>query len=264
MPDLRTLQAAAVEVARLAGAELVARFKGVRRIEYKHDIDLVTDADTAAEQCIVEYLDRRFPGHALLAEERGRREGSAPFRWIVDPLDGTTNYAHRVPHFCVSVAVEDGEGLAAGAVFDPVRDELFEAGRGLGAFLNGERIHVSAEAQLGRALLSTGFPYGVRDEPERPIRLFDAFLRRAQGIRRAGSAALDMSYVAAGRYDGFFEVSLKPWDVAAGALLVREAGGRVTGLDGGPLGDIVVDVLCTNGVLHGPMEDIVRATLASS
>ena len=260
-PDSRTLQAAAAEVARLAGAELIARLKTTRKVEFKHDIDLVTDADTASEQRIVDFIERRFPGHGILAEERGAQPGKSEYLWIVDPLDGTTNYAHRVPHFCVSIAVEDRQGLLAAAVYDPVRGELFEASRGRGAWLDGEQLKVSGEARLGRALLGTGFPYSVWDKPFRPLKLFDAFIRKAQGIRRAGSAALDLSYVAAGRYDGFFEVSLKPWDIAAGTLLVREAGGTVTDLLGGALDYSVGDVMATNGALHEQMVGVSRAAL---
>ena len=262
--DPQTLQAAAAEVARLAGAELVARFKLARTVEFKHETDLVTDADTAAEQRIVDFLGQRFPGHGILAEERGACAGQGEYTWIVDPLDGTTNYAHRVPHFCVSVAVQDREGIAAAAVFDPVRGELFEAGRGRGAWLGEERLRVSREARVGRALLGTGFPYSVWDRPDRPLKLFDTFVRRAQGIRRAGSAALDMSYVAAGRYDGFFEFSLKPWDIAAGTLLVREAGGTVTDLVGAPLDFAVCDVMSSNGALHEELVRLSREALGGS
>ncbi|MBI5548399.1 MAG: inositol monophosphatase [Deltaproteobacteria bacterium] len=263
MPDLRALQSAASEAARLAGAELLARWTGVRTVEFKHETDLVTDADTAAEQRIVDFLGQRFPGHAILAEERGSQAGESEHRWIIDPLDGTTNYAHRVPHFCVSIAVEDSQGVAAAAVFDPVRDELFTATRGEGAFLNGEQMHVSSEASLRRSLLATGFPYNLWDQPDRPLKLFDTFIRKAQGIRRAGSAALDLSYVASGRYDGFFEFCLKPWDVAAGSLLVREAGGTVSDPQGAPLDFAVCDVMATNGALHEEMTCLSRKALTS-
>jgi myo-inositol-1(or 4)-monophosphatase len=263
--DIATLQAAAVEVARLAGAELVARFKRPRTIDFKQETDLVTDADLAAERRIVDFIERRFPGHEILAEERGGHRGptSAAHRWIVDPLDGTTNYAHGMPHFSVSIAVEDEQGLAAGAVFDPLRGELFEAGRGRGALLDGAPIRVSGEGTLVRALLATGFPYDVAERAQRPLRLLAAFLPRAQGIRRAGSAALDLSYVAAGRYDGYFEGTLKPWDLAAGMLLVKEAGGTVTDLAGAPADLFAGDVLATNGALHAEMARLCREALAA-
>jgi myo-inositol-1(or 4)-monophosphatase len=257
----RALRAAAVRVARLAGAELVSRFRRRRRVRFKHDIDLVTDADTASEALVVAFLREHFPTHAILAEERGRQAGRAPYRWLVDPLDGTTNYAHRAPHFSVSIAVEDAQGLVAGAVFDPLRDELFEAGRAQGAFLNGRGLHASTERDLKRALLATGFPYDVWQSPARPLSLFGAFIRKAQGLRRAGSAALDLCWVAAGRYDGFFEVELMPWDIAAGTLLVREAGGTVTDLVGRPLDLAVGDILATNGALHREMARTCRRAL---
>jgi len=250
--DVSELQAAAVEAARLGGAELRARWGTARRIEHKSAIDLVTDADKASEERILGYLSRRFPDHAVLAEEQGAREGRAPWRWLVDPLDGTTNYAHRMPHFCTSVAVEDAQGLVAGAVYDPMREELFEAGRGGGTLLNGQPVHVSTEKRLSHCLFATGFPYWVREHPDVPIALLKAFLVEGQGIRRAGSAALDLAWVACGRCDGFFEAHLQPWDWAAGALLVREAGGTATGLWGGAIGTSGA-VLASNGHVHEEM-----------
>jgi len=257
--EVTTLREAACEAARLAGESLRERFCRTREIELKGGLDLVTDADRAAEELILGYLARRFPRHAVLAEERGALAGQAQYRWLVDPLDGTTNYAHRVPHFCVSIAVEDERGLAASAVYDPVRDELFDAGRGQGATLNGEPLRVTGEDRLRCALLGTGFPYSVWDRPDLPLRLFDSFIRRARGLRRMGSAALDLCYVAAGRYDGFFEVDLEPWDLAAGVLLVREAGGAATGLDGGPFELSAGNVIASNGHLQQAMVEIVRA-----
>jgi myo-inositol-1(or 4)-monophosphatase len=228
--ELRDLCA---EAARLGGAVLRERFGRRRTIEYKGGIDLVTDADKASEAALLELLARRCPGAAVLAEESGAvgREGGR-LRFVVDPLDGTTNYAHGLPHFAVNVAVEDEHGLAAGATYDPLREELFLAARGAGATLSGERIAVSQEADLGRALLCTGFPYDVHDDPEPPLRLFGAYMRRARAIRRMGAAALDLAYVACGRFDGFWEMKLKPWDLGPGILLVREAGGLVADYDG--------------------------------
>jgi myo-inositol-1(or 4)-monophosphatase len=252
------LLGAATEAARLAGAELKRRFDLERTVHEKggRRIDLVTDADTASEAVLVEFLTRRFPDHGLLAEESGQ-VATGGHTWLVDPLDGTTNYAHHVPHWCVTLAVEgpvDGETvLLAGVVFDPLRDELFAAARGQGATLNGQRLATSTAATLDRALLSTGFPYDVHQRPEAPVGLFNRFIRRAQGIRRFGSAALDLAFVACGRYDGYFEFGLKPWDIAAGALLVQEAGGVVTRIDGAPLDVRVGDLLAAGPVLHGPL-----------
>jgi len=242
-PPIPELLNAAVEGARHAGRILAERFGRTRTIEFKsNSSDMVTDADKAAEAALLEFLRHRFPDHAVLAEESGLKKGSE-FRWIVDPLDGTTNYAHRVPHFCVSVGVEGPDGLLAGAIYDPLRDEMFSAGRGLGATLNGERLVASGVTSLSQSVLCTGFPYDVSARPEAPLGLFNRLIPQAQAVRRMGSAALDLAYVAAGRFDGYFEFGLKPWDLAAGALLVWEAGGRMTQVDGQPLNLMCGDVL---------------------
>lgn len=242
------LRLEAESLAQLAAQVLRERFDQVRTIEFKggRRSDLVTDADRAAEQVVISRLQERFPEHGLLAEESGAvSEGE--LRWVFDPLDGTTNYAHGVPHFCVSLAVEgpwgDGRRVLAAAIVDPLRDELFSAARGEGATLNGRPIRTSTEASLERALLCTGFPYDVQTRPEVPLGLFERLVRKARGMRRMGSAALDLAWVAAGRFDGFFEFGLKPWDVAAGALLIEEAGGTLARIDGAPwtlpFGDVV-------------------------
>lgn len=233
--SVAALRKTAEEAALRAGAVLAERFEQKRTIEFKGGIDLVTDADKAAEAVLIAFLREQHPYHAVLAEESGASAGSAAFRWVVDPLDGTTNYAHGVPHFSVSVAVEGPQGLLAGAVYDPLRRELYSAGRGEGATLNGKRLQVTQVASLSQALLASGFPYDVREKPAVPLGLFTHFVRLGQGMRRFGSAALDLAYVAAGRYDAYFETGLKPWDLAAGALLVQEAGGVVTHMDGAAL-----------------------------
>lgn len=242
MSEASDLGSACAEAARRGGAVLRERWGARRTIELKGDIDLVTDADRMSEAALLDFLHRRFPGSAVLAEESGRSgadAATARLRWYVDPLDGTTNYAHGVPHFAVTVAVEDGGGLAAGATYDPLRGELFTAARGEGARLGADLVRVSAAAELSQALLVTGFPYDVHRDAEEPLRIFGACLTRARAIRRFGSAALDLAYVACGRFDGFWEAKLKPWDVAAGILLVREAAGAVADFDGG------------DGMLHG-------------
>ncbi|MBL8919138.1 MAG: inositol monophosphatase [Myxococcaceae bacterium] len=246
--SLEALRETAEQLTRLAGGVLRSRFSQTRTIEFKgaSPTNLVTDADHAAEQVVLAALRDRFPEHGVLAEESGAK-GGAGYRWILDPLDGTTNYAHAVPYFCVSLAVEGpwaGETrVLAGAVFDPMRDELFSAARGQGSSLNGAPIAVSSAPSLSRALLCTGFPYDVQVDPEAPLGLFNRLVRQAQGMRRMGSAALDLAWLACGRFDGFFEFGLKPWDVAAGALLVEEAGGSIACVDGSTwasdLGDIV-------------------------
>lgn len=244
--DVDTLRADAEEAARRAARILAERFEGDRTIEFKGGIDLVTDADKASEAALIEFLKERHPDHAVLAEESGYTPGAGGHRWILDPLDGTTNYAHRVPHFCVSVAVEGPEGLLAGVILDPVRNELFSAAKGRGATRNGKPITVSATRELNRALLCTGFPYDVREKPDAPLGLFNRLMKKAQGIRRMGSAALDLAYVACGRYDGFFEFGLKAWDIAAGALLIQEAGGTCDRIDGAPLDLRIGDIVAVN------------------
>jgi myo-inositol-1(or 4)-monophosphatase len=258
--SLDILLETAVEGARRAGRALDDRFMGPRIIEYKGGIDLVTDADEAAESVLLAWLHQRHPDHAVLAEESGSSKGTG-YRWIVDPLDGTTNYAHRFPHYSVSVAVEGPDGVLAGAVYDPSRDELFAAARGEGATLNGHSLVASAVGELERALLVTGFPYNVQEHPEGPMGLLARFIRKAQGIRRTGSSALDMAYVAAGRFDGYFEFGLKPWDVAAGSLIVAEAGGVVSRIDGAPYDTSVTDILAAGPVLAPALQEECRTFL---
>jgi myo-inositol-1(or 4)-monophosphatase len=252
--EVDELRAACAEAARLGGAVLRARWGQARTIELKGGIDLVTDADRASEAAVLGFLAARFPGAAVLAEESGASgAGAGGLRFYVDPLDGTTNYAHGVPHFAVNVAVADAGGLAAGATLDPLRGELFEAARGRGAALNGEPLRHSARTELRGALLVTGFPYDIHQRYEEPLRLFGAFVRRARAVRRFGSAALDLAYVAAGRFDGFWELRLKPWDIAAGIVIVREAGALVTDLDGGDRMLEGGDVVAAPPALLAPM-----------
>lgn len=239
----------AVLIARRAGAILKERLTQQRTVAAKDGlgVDLVTDADRASEDAILEALSRRFPEHAVLAEERGA-VGRGTMLWLVDPLDGTVNYAHGVPHFSVSMAVEgpgpDGaRQLLASVVVNPLLDEVFAAARGHGATLNGAPLRASAATTLGGALLCTGFPYWLREAPEGPLALFRRLATKTQGVRRMGSAALDLAYLAAGRFDAFFEYGLKPWDTAGGALLVEEAGGVVARLDGGPYEVRAPDIL---------------------
>ncbi len=258
--SLDTLLETAVEGARRAGRVLAERFHEPRTISFKSGIDLVTDADQASEKVLLDWLRQRHPEHAILSEESGASAGST-YRWIIDPLDGTTNYAHQLPHFSVSIAVEGEGGVQAGVVYDPMRDELFSAVRGRGAMLNGQPIRPSAIDRLDRALLCTGFPYDVREHPEGPAGLVVRFLGLAQGIRRLGSAALDLAYVASGRYDGYFEFSLKPWDVAAGALIVSEAGAVVTRIDGAPYDTSVVEVLSAAPGVATALQDECRRFL---
>ena len=249
---------AAIHAAQLGGALLKEKFEQPRTIEHKDGqrVNLVTDADRASEALVLEFLKKQFPDHAVLGEESGISGGSSAYRWYVDPLDGTTNYAHQVPHFCITLAVEgpvEGESepqLLAGVVFDPMLGELFTASRGEGAFRNGAPIRASAAAELRDGLLCTGFPYDLHQRPDAPLGLFNRIVRRAQGIRRMGSAALDLAYVACGRFDGFFEFGLKPWDTAAGALLIAEAGGTVTRIAGDRYDARYPDILAAGSSLH--------------
>ncbi len=257
-PEPRALEAAAAEMARAAGAILRDGYGRAHRPERKGAIDLVTEYDRRSEAVVLAELARRFPSHAVLSEEAGARAGDTRVRWIVDPLDGTTNFAHNYPFFGVSIAAEVDGALAAGAVYDPVRDEMFAAAAGHGATLDGAPLRVSAVTRVVDALLVTGFPYDVREDPERYLRPFRAFLLTAQGIRRDGSAALNLCYTACGRFDGFWERGLAAWDAAAGVLIVREAGGRVTRFDGAPVELDGREFLATNGVLHDEMMAILE------
>ena len=229
------------------------------RIDKKGAIDLVTEVDLACERMCREVIAERFPDHGILAEELGGPGEGATHRWVFDPLDGTTNYAHGLPIFCASLALEIDGRAAVAAIYDPSRQELFTAERGTGAFLNGAAVRPSGTSALLDALLVTGFPYDIHRRTDEMIRLFAAFLGTARAVRRLGSAALDLCYVAAGRFDGFWEQYLKPWDVAAGALIVEEAGGRVTGMDGEPFDPAAGHLIASNGPVHDAIEAVVRS-----
>ncbi len=260
MAETEELMAACAEAALRGGAVLRERWGQARTVELKGGIDLVTDADRASEATLLEFLRARFPGAAVLAEESGASgAGAGGLRFYVDPLDGTTNYAHGVPHFAVNVAVADAGGLAAGATYDPLRDELFTGARGAGAFLGKDRIRHSGRAVLGGSLLVTGFPYDVHERYEYPLALFGAFIRQARAVRRFGSAALDLAYVAAGRFDGFWEIALQPWDVAAGIVIAREAGAAVTDLHGGERMLETGDIVSAAPALLAPMLAVIAS-----
>ena len=220
-------------LARSAGAILRDGYNQEHDIQYKGVIDLVTEADHASEAFLLGEIGKRFSGGNILAEESGEIKGSNEDVWYIDPLDGTVNYAHHVPIFSVSIAFASRRTLMLGAVYDPMRDEMFCAERGKGATLNGEKIHISRTKELQKSLLVTGFPYDTWNSPRDNFEYFVKLAKLTQGVRRLGSAALDGCYVAAGRFDGFWELSLKPWDVAAAALIAEEAGGRITAMDGG-------------------------------
>jgi myo-inositol-1(or 4)-monophosphatase len=252
--------ATASEIVLKAGEIQIARRSSGFRVEKKGEIDLVTEVDLECERMCRAILTERFPDHDILAEELGASSvANTPsrFRWVFDPLDGTTNYAHGLPIFCSSLALEIDRRAEAGAVYDPTRRELFTAERGLGARLNGTPLRVSSTPDLLDALLVTGFPYDVHQKSGDLVALFGEFLGRARAVRRLGSAAIDLCYVAAGRLDGFWEQYLKPWDVSAGALIVEEAGGVMTGMDGAPFNPMAGHLIASNGRIHDQMLGVI-------
>jgi myo-inositol-1(or 4)-monophosphatase len=259
-PDPVFLATAAEIVLRAGDIQLSRRESGFR-VDKKGTIDLVTEVDVECERMCRAVIAERFPTHDVLAEELSSgpaERSSSTHRWVFDPIDGTTNYAHGLPIFCSSLALEiDGRPEAA-AIYDPTRRELFTAERGEGAYLNGSRLRVSATSELIDALLVTGFPYDVHQQTADLVGLFGAFLGQARAVRRLGSAALDLCYVAAGRFDAFWEQHLKPWDVAGGALVVAEAGGRITGMDGSPFDAVAAHLVASNGQVHDALLNVIR------
>ena len=249
----------AIEVARAAGDLLRREVDRPRHIDFKGSpTNLVTEMDARAEALIVDGLLTTFPADAILAEERGAQAGRSGRRWIIDPVDGTTNYAHALPAYAVSIALERAGRVELGVIYDPSHDELYVAARGGGAFCNERRLAVSTTDTLDASLLTTGFPYDIRVNPDNNLKEYAVFATRSRAVRRFGSAVLDLAWVASGRYDGFWELRLGPWDVAAGGLLVQEAGGRLTSITGGPLDLDTPTVLASNGRIHDAMLAILR------
>ena len=244
-----------IEIAREAGALLAAYFDRRVAFELKGEFDLVTEADRASEKLVVERLRSHFPDHAIVAEEVGGQSGSSDYRWYVDPLDGTTNFAHGFPMFNITLALERAGELIAGVIYDPVRGELFTAERGAGAYLNGVRIHVSRTARVQDALVATGFPSRKRHLNVN-VHFYYQLAMMSHGVRRAGSAALDLAYVACGRLDAFWEFGLNPWDMAAGILIVSEAGGACSDMKGGPVNVRGPHLLADNAAIHAGMVDL--------
>jgi myo-inositol-1(or 4)-monophosphatase len=256
-PESRYL-ATAVAACRAAGRIQRAAFGKAHAIQHKGEIDLVTRIDRRSEAAILGVIGRAFPAHGVLAEEGGSSTGDGEHLWVVDPLDGTTNYSRGFPFFCVSVGLARAGRVVVGAVYQPLLDELFTAVRGRGAFLNGKRLQVSGQARLDQAFLATGFPYDIRRSRRNNLDNFARFATRCLAVRRAGAAALDLAYVAAGRFDGFWELKLRPWDIAAGSLLIEEAGGRITGMGGNAWRLQVRDVVASNGLIHGEVLAVLR------
>jgi myo-inositol-1(or 4)-monophosphatase len=247
----------AISVAKEAGALLRDRLNTNFQISHKGEINLVTEVDLASEALIRDRIATQYPRHQILAEEGGLAESSSQYRWIIDPLDGTTNYAHGYPIFCVSIGLEyQGEAII-GVVYDPMRDELFSAERGSGAWLNNRKIQVSSTKELLKSLLSTGFPYDIKSSNLTNLDHWTNFAMNAQALRRDGAAALDLCYVACGRFDGFWELNLSPWDMAAGGLIVTEAGGRVSDFTGGQFSPYHPEIIASNGLIHDSMIDII-------
>lgn len=253
---LTTIREAAIE----AGKILMDYLGNVHQIEVKNhqQFNLVTEADKAAEKAIVEWIRHRFPDHSILAEEGGAIDADSDCRWIIDPLDGTTNFAHAFPIFSVSIALEKAGEVVAGVVYNPALNEFFHTEKGTGAYLNDKRIHVSSTTNMERGLLVTGFPYNVRENPDLCVERLNAFLYAAHGIRRLGSAAIDCAYVACGRFDGYWEIWLQPWDVAAGALMIREAGGVTTNFRGDTHSIYNRQFLGSNGLIHEHMIAVLK------
>lgn len=247
------------QVTEWAGKVLLTYFRGDLQVDRKDlaegGIDIVTNADRASEDIIMGSIGREFPGHDILTEETTTERQGSRWLWVVDPLDGTVNFAHGYPHFCISIALMDGEELFAGMIYDPLKNERFCTVQGRGAFLNGNRIRVSKADRLDVSVTATGFPYDRAYSSENNVTEFSRVVTKVQGMRRGGSAALDLAYVACGRLDGFWELKLKPWDQAAGMLLVQEAGGRVSDREGGAADIYTKSVVATNGLIHDALTD---------
>lgn len=248
----------AIAAAKTTGLLLKKNIDKAHHIEFKGAIDIVTEMDTKAENLIIKTINDKFPKHGILTEESDEQKSDSEYRWIIDPLDGTTNYSHGFPVFCVSIAFEKNGEIILGVVYNPMLNELFTAEKGKGAYLNNKKVKVSDIKELTKSLLATGFPYDVRTSEQNNIANFANFAVKAQAIRRAGSAALDMCYIACGRFDGFWELKLKPWDTAAAMLIINEAGGMVTDFKGKPFSFYSGETLASNGLIHAEMINILQ------
>ena len=255
---MRELKNFAMNMAREAGNLLKEKFNSKHEIHYKGEINLVTEADKMSEDLIIAALSSNFPDHGILSEESPAQNSQSMLRWIIDPLDGTTNYAHGYPVFCVSIALENKGVIVLGVIYDPLREDMFVAEGGKGAYLNGKKLKVSPTATLSRSLLATGFPYDIRLSKDNNLNYFNLMAVEAQAIRRAGAAALDLAYLACGRFDGFWELKLMPWDMAAGCLMVEESGGVISDMFGGKWDISSPNVLVSNGLIHEQMINVFK------
>jgi myo-inositol-1(or 4)-monophosphatase len=263
MDEIEDFAVVGIEAAKEAGELLLKKLNTRLNVSYKGIINLVTEADLESEKLIVSRILKSFPTHSIVAEEKHSSVAAGEFCWIIDPLDGTTNYAHGFPVFSISIGLQISGELAWGAVYNPFMGELYTARRGAGAFCNGASIHVSTVESLGASLLATGFPYDIRTCPKNNLDNFCAFALRSQGVRRCGSAALDFCSVAAGRYDGFWEYKLNPWDCAAGFLIVQEAGGTVTNMHGEPASIYAGEFVASNGLIHQQILDVLKSVVSN-
>jgi myo-inositol-1(or 4)-monophosphatase len=249
-----------IQISNEAGELIKNAFGKAPSIEFKtNELNLVTETDKASEKLISDFIKKKYPSHGILAEEGSDRNKSAEYLWVVDPLDGTTNFAHGLPIFAVSIGLQKNGETIAGVVYDVMRDVVYSAEKGSGAYENTKKINVNKNSNLGHGMLVTGFPYDIRENPDKAFERFIAFLKHARAIRRLGSAAIDFCYVANGVFDGFWEVALHPWDLCAGKLIVEEAGGLVTDFDGNKTDIYSKRILATNGLVHRKMIDVIRS-----
>lgn len=258
LKEINKIKKVADDLALSAGKILAQGYNKVRKITYKGRINIVTDIDEKSEKFLVKNIKKNFPTHKIIAEEGGEVKGEEDFCWYIDPLDGTSNYAHNFQFFCVSIGVEHYGKIIYAVVYAPLLNEFFWAAKNGGAFLNNKKISVSKISDINKAMLATGFPYDIKESSENNINYFTAFAKKSQTIRRVGAAALDLCYVACGRFEGFWEIKLSPWDMAAGKLIVEEAGGKVTGFDGKELNLFNKKIVSSNKILHNKMLEIIK------
>jgi myo-inositol-1(or 4)-monophosphatase len=259
LPDLHKILQYVIDLSREVGDYIYSRKSTKRKIiSYKGEVDLVTQFDRRSQTMIVQSLKKRFPTYGILSEEDIRHNTGSSYKWIIDPLDGTTNFAHNLPIWAISIALEINSDIVLGVVYDPTRREVFSAIKKCGAFSNNKRIQVSKIRNLTQSLLITGFPYDIRQSKDNNLNHFNNFAVRAQAVRRLGSAALDLCYTACGRFDGYWEIKLSPWDQAAGSLILEEAGGKITDFKGGKFNIYGDEVLGTNKLIHRQMMRVLK------